>query len=211
MDENNNNTYIGYSRQNDSIWTIEFNLIDKPINFNAHFYVSKFKIIQIENKDGDLLNKEECGAKDEIFNVSKPIHVFLKKEDLYYNNFYNLNREKYLKHTGEINEYHCNGNLFCSYFLISGKLNGKFISKTKDGKYIEESFFVDNLRHGLSKYISHSDNLCLNYEISLLYNMGMLVDTSDENRAIEQVYFKPIPHPTINSIIQKSCKDNFKF
>lgn len=80
-----------------------------------------------------------------------PIHVFLKRENLDFYKFYQKNKDKYNIYTGQVTEYHPNGNLFISYYLISGKLNGNFIAKTDNGDIIEESIFVDNMRHGFTK------------------------------------------------------------
>jgi len=173
MESSDSQAYIGYSKQRNNVWTVEFNLTEPPENENIHFNVAKFKILQIENSDGKLLRKvQNYTINSEYYLRKHPIRVFLKRENLDFHKFYETCREKYDNYSGQITEYYFDGNVFCTYYLVSGKLNGHFIAKERNGDIIEEAFFVDNLRHGITQIINN------NYEIQCEYNMGILIDTN---------------------------------
>lgn len=173
MELYNSEIITGYSKQCDNIWTVEFTLNKIPENYNIHFNVTKFKIIQIEDINGKLLRKaSNYSINCEYYLRKHPIHVFLKRENLDFYKFYEKNKDKYNTYTGQVTEYHPNGNLFISYYLISGKLNGNFIAKTDNGDIIEESIFVDNMRHGFTKVKCHG------YEFHCDFNMGELINSN---------------------------------
>ena len=171
MDSENSQTiYTGYSKQGNNVWTVEFTRTNPPENDNIHFGVARFKLIQIEDADEKLLRKVPGYAIGSEYYLRKhPIRVFLKRENLEYHKFYEKSKEKYLDYSGQITEYYWDGNVFCSYYLVLGRLNGQVIAKKRNGQIIEESFFVDNLRHGLTKVINNK------YEIHCEYNMGELI------------------------------------
>jgi hypothetical protein len=171
MDSSDSQIYIGYSKRGNTVWTVEFNLTKPPENENIHFCVAKFKILQIEDADGKLLRKIPGYAINSEYYLRKhPIRVFLKRENADFHKFYETNKKKYDNYTGSVTEYYSDGNVYCSYYLVSGKLNGQFIAKKKNEKIIEKSFFVDNLRHGLTTVINNK------YEIQCEYNMGGLIN-----------------------------------
>jgi hypothetical protein len=182
MESSNSQAYIGYSKQGNNVWTVGFNLIEPPENENIHFRVTKFKILQIEDADGKLLRKIPGYAINSEYCLRKhPIRVFLKRENADFHKFYERNKKKYDNYTGSVTEYYFDGNVFCTYFLVSGKLNGQFIAKKKNEEIIEKSFFVDNLRHGLTTVIKNK------YEIQCEYNMGGLININiiDSNLGME--------------------------
>ena len=171
MESSDSHTYIGYSKQGNNVWTVEFTLESPPENDNVHFCVPRFKILQIEDAEGKLLRKvPDYVINSEYYLRKHPIRVFMKRENLDFHKFYETNKEKYDNYTGSVTEYYSDGNVFCTYYLVSGKLNGHFIAKKRNGSIIEETFFVDNLRHGLTTYS------CPYYNFRCEYNMGELIN-----------------------------------
>jgi hypothetical protein len=171
MESSDSQTYIGYSKQGDNVWTVEFNLTKPPENENIHFSVAKIKILQIEDSDGKLLRKvQNYTINSEYYLRKHPIRVFMNRTTLDFHKFYETFREKYDNYTGQVTEYYSDGNEFCTYYLVCGKLNGHFIAKKRNGDIIEESFFVDNMRHGITTYF------CDYYEFHCEYNMGELIN-----------------------------------
>ena len=171
MESNDSQIYIGYSRQGKYVWTVEFNMTEPPENENIHLNVARFKILQIEDVNGKILRKVPGYAINSEYYLRKhPIRVFMKRKNLDFHKFYEMNKEKYDNYTGSVTEYYFNGNEFYTYYLVSGKLNGHFIVKNHNGSIIEQAFFIDNLRHGLTTYS------CKYYDFHCEYNMGELIN-----------------------------------
>jgi hypothetical protein len=177
--EQSSNTYIGFTEQRSKIWQIEFELDTPPVNSNCHFKVKKFKIISIEDFDGKSYRKDTNFAVGSNYYLRKhPVLTFLNKTNLMYYDFYNKRRHIYECYTGQITEYHENGDIYFQYFLNNGILEGNFVVYDKCNNQIESAYFINGKRHGKSicaRYY-HLLNISENnkmYTIECEFNMGI--------------------------------------
>jgi hypothetical protein len=193
---NSSEIYIGYSKHEQYIWTIEFKLDNPPENYDMIFSVSKFLLKSIEDKDGKFLRKiPKFAINSEYYLRKHPIKVYLKRDNLDFVNFYNFNREKYNTFTGQVNEYFSCGTLFLSYYLINGKLNGNFVNYYKKYDIYEQSYFIDGLRHGKCFIHNYSG-----FDIWCDFNMGNIIS-----------YDIKIIKSTIFDIYESYCYTNNNF
>jgi hypothetical protein len=165
-------TYIGFAQHDKYIWTVEFILDIPPENYNKIMKVCRFKLLHIEDNAGKFYQKIPRYAINAYYYLRKhPLHVFLKRDNLEFHNFYQDNRQKYDTYTGGVTEYYEDGGIFRNYFLVNGKLNGKFTSYYFGGKICEESYFIDDMRHGIATYNERSL-----YEIRCVFDMNKIVN-----------------------------------
>jgi len=146
-------TYVGYAYYNKYIWSVEFILPEPPENQNVIIKVEKFKLLSIEDENGKMLRKIPAYAiNSEYYLRKRPLNVFLKRENLEFDDFYGKNKNKYESFTGQVTEYFEDGSVFLSYYLINGKLNGNFTSYYNKKDICEESYFINGVRHGKATY-----------------------------------------------------------
>jgi len=187
--------YIGFSEQNNKIWAVEFELNSPPANHNCHYYVAKFKIISIEDKNGFVCRKDGNYAMGFSYYLRKhPIKVFLNKTNLMFDNFYKNHKETYDTYTGQVTKYFSSGDIFLQYFLINGILEGNYIAYNKYGNIVESSFFVSGKRHGKMEYhIIYDDNVekC---RIDCVFDMGKISSWDikfSHTESIDYIYDSP--------------------
>lgn len=183
----------GFALQNNIILTVHFELYHRPANRNCHYFVSKFKIISIEDFEGKSYEKVNNFKLNKMYNLQdRHIQVFLNKTNAMFYNFYNNQKDLSMKYTGRITEYTKFGNISKQYDLENGILNGEFIIFDDSGENkIEHSFFVDGKRHGYTIYNYYSsEGKCL-YTIECKFEMGHLVSWNtgyDKNHACEIIH-----------------------
>lgn len=191
----NSDTQIGYTVRNGKLWTVKL-FTDKQItNPNEHFiFYETFELISIEDMDGKYYQKVPNYAirKKYISPHKNPLHIHFDKTNAKMFDFYNQNYESYITYTGVVKQYHKNGTLHFEYFLNSGKINGNFISYYDNGTIQEEAFFVDGVRHGITKFTNKSCYISGNYEdnylIVCIYDSGNLIDMKFENISEFAIY-----------------------
>ena len=179
--ESNTTTYVGFTKQKDKIWTVEFELKKSPVNENCYFGISNFKIISIEDFDGKSYRKDNNYSIGKEYYLRKhPIVTFLSKTNTMFHDFYNRRREDYEKYTGQVTEYHSSGEIAIQYFLNNGILEGNYVALNKFGKETENAFFINGKRHGKTKYCeSYSDGVKI-CQIDCEFNMGEMVSYNIE-------------------------------
>lgn len=185
-------TYIGFSEQNNKIWTIEFELTSQPVNKICHLYVQKFKIISIENKNGIICRKDGNYVIGSSYYLRKhPIKVFLDKTNLMFDNFYINHIDTYNTFIGQVTEYYSSGDIFLQYFLNNGTLEGNYVAYNKYGNLIESSFFVSGKRHGKMEYHCIYDDNTEECRIGCIFDMGELQSWDIEfsrNESFSHIY-----------------------
>lgn len=173
--ESNTTIYVGFTKQKDKLWTIEFELKNPPNNSNCHFFVQNFKIISIEDFDGKLYSKDinYCIGKN-YYLRKHPVKTFLSKTNLMFDDFYNQRRADFDKYTGQVTEYHANGNIALQYFLNNGIIEGNYIAIDKFGNETEYAFFVNGKRHGKTTFNGFFFDGIKIYSIECEFDMSVM-------------------------------------
>lgn len=185
--------HIGFCKKNDKIWTVEFKLNYRCENHNCKFKVREFKLISIEDDEGNLYRKDGQYTIRNFYSSKKHPDVFLNKTNMMFDNFYNSNKKKYDTFTGPVTEYHFNGNIYLQYFLNNGKLENNYSRYNEYGYLMESSYYFSGKRHGEFKYIySYESNGDATIKLNCIFDMGKIVSWNvdySRNYALEYINF----------------------
>jgi len=163
----------GFVLHKDKIFTIKFKLNEKPVNNNCHYTnVQFFMIILIEDYNGNGVKDDEFAVDHVYFGEKYTFHVFLNKQNALYYDFYNKRRKDYEKYTGQIIEYTEHGDIHLQYNLVNGMLSGNYMCFDSCGNIMEQSYFVDGIRHGFSTYNCYINGNNKLFTLKCKFNKG---------------------------------------